>query len=217
MTSFPQTRVGTIPHCRRIGSPISWQKKIGSPDIYDPSAPVPDPRKLVASVSSVYQLIAATSFNRAQTHLNDGTMASFLGSQKVIETRVFVSSPAFVVSITILGLYILMVVIFYGWGVTFFLPRMPTTIASLLAYIAPSSLANQSSDAAQDLDHQLFRFGRLIGPDRRAHIGIDLAQKVVPLDPMILVKGQTKRSSRFLGVKYRSRARLPKPGDNLLI
>ncbi|KAL5090340.1 hypothetical protein Trisim1_004532 [Trichoderma cf. simile WF8] len=172
----------------------------GNAALFDPKAPTPDPEQYLSVVTNVYKMIFAMHVTLNQyvfMEAENGTTVA--GNRTATETRIFVSSSAFITSTTILGLYILMIFFFYGWGVTFFLPRMPTTIGSLIAYIAPSKLTREYS--AKDRDDDTFptySFGRFIGSDGRAHIGIDYSDRVVPVNTRTLERGDTRQGTGFL-------------------
>ncbi|TFA98844.1 hypothetical protein CCMA1212_009395 [Trichoderma ghanense] len=182
-----------------------------NPDLLDPTKPTPDPEQFLPTVSDVYKRIFAMMVTLHQDVFVDAENGTtVMGNRTVTETRIFVSTTAFITSTTILSLYILMVFFFYGWGVTFFLPRMPTNIGSLVAYIAPSKLTREydgdgegegevEEDRAKDGKVvPKYSFGRFVGSDGKAHIGIDYADRVVPVNPTSLEKGDTRQGSGFL-------------------
>lgn len=194
----------------------------GRADLLDPKTPTPDPESLISVVSDVYKTIFAMHVTLNQyvfAEAENGTTVT--GSRIVTETRIFVSLTAFIISVTILGLYIIMDFFFYGWGVNFFLPRMPTTIGSLIAYIAPSKLTRDYSHAdkykgRENDDEPIYSFGRFIGSDGRAHIGIDYADRVVPVNTTSLEKGDTRRRSGLLRRRLKEKQQKVQEVDNWL-
>lgn len=188
----------------------------GNPRLFDPSTPTPDPEPLLPVVTKVYKTIFAMHVTLNQyvfAEAEKGTTAA--GTRIVTETRIFVSSAAFITSTTILSLYIIMVFFFYGWGVTFFLPRMPTTIGSLIAYIAPGKVTREYAHVEDDTIPR-YGFGRFIGSDGRAHIGIDYADRVVPVNTTSLERGDTRQDSGFLRRRLREKSVSTQETDNWL-
>ncbi|KAL7791390.1 hypothetical protein V8C37DRAFT_410397 [Trichoderma ceciliae] len=192
----------------------------GNPNLLDPRTPTPDPEQLLSVVSNVYKTIFAMHVTLNQyvfAEAENGTTVT--GNRTVTETRIFVSLSAFITSTTILSLYILMVFFFYGWGVTFFLPRMPTTIGSLIAYIAPSKLTREYSafdKGSGDDTVATYSFGRFIGSDGRAHIGIDYSDRVVPVNTTSLEQGDTRRHSGIFRRRLKEKNHNPQEADNWL-
>ncbi|CAM1508210.1 Fc.00g050580.m01.CDS01 [Cosmosporella sp. VM-42] len=163
----------------------------GNERLLDPTVKTPDPHEMLQPVTQLYKLLFAVFVSLNQYLLEDRQdEATLSGIQGVTETRIFVSMPAFIASLTILSLYVLAAIFFYGWGVNFFLPRMPTTIGSLVAYVAPSRIVQEYSSRGFG-QRKTFGFGRFVGDDGRAHIGIEFSDRVVPVKVSSLEKGNT--------------------------
>lgn len=121
------------------------------------------------------------------------------------EPRIFVSPATFILSMVILGTYILFTVILYVRRPWKILPRMPTTIASQIAFFAAShtlqdfSLTPDMSERVRNSDargsRQRYGFGRFIGTDGRAHIGIEREPLVQILTKSDLTLMQRNASS----------------------
>ncbi|OTA07793.1 hypothetical protein A9Z42_0087130 [Trichoderma parareesei] len=179
----------------------------GNTDLFDATKPMLEPEQLVPLMTDVYKRLLAMVFTLNRNIFVDAEKGTtVMGNRTVTETRIFVSPTAFITSTTILSLYIIMVFFFYGWGVTFFLPRMPTNVGSLIAYIAPSKLTREydpdkgeEEDMAKgDKATSKYSFGRFVGSDGKAHIGIDYADRVIPVNPTSLERGDTRQGSGFL-------------------
>lgn len=189
----------------------------GSRASLDPAAPLPDAAALVPAVEGTYRFVFAMFLALNPTLFKEnedpeGTLQT--GTRALEETRIFMPTAAFAVSIGIIGLYCVMAFAYYGWGVKFFLPRMPSTVGSLLAYTAPSAivkdarLSSSSSLASLSSGHTAtgaawrrgrangLMFGRFTGHDGRGQIGICYADRTVPLNLRNLGAGDT-RPSRF--------------------
>lgn len=134
-------------------------------------------------------IFAAVMGLSPEFHAQAPAGATDTGTQVVRETRVFCQhGGAFAVSTVVLGIFMIMAAVCYSMAVKLFLPRMPSTVGLPAAYIAPSGMATR--EAAHGW-HAL-RFGRYVGPNGHAQIGIDRTDKVVPLDMSQLGRGDTK-------------------------
>jgi hypothetical protein len=162
-----------------------------SSDFLDPALPPPQPRDMIPLIEPMYQRFFALFLGLNSYIFENDTSSepTFEGTRWTHETRIFMSDAAFVVSVTILGLSLLVAIWLYGWAVTFFLPRMPTNIASLVAYVAPSRLVRDLT-TGYDRGHT-YSFGRYVGDDGRAHVGIEMDPFVVPIQLKSLQRGNT--------------------------
>ncbi|OBR11889.1 Phosphoribosylaminoimidazole-succinocarboxamide synthase [Colletotrichum higginsianum IMI 349063] len=129
----------------------------------------PDPLALLPSIESIYRQLWAIML-----HLNPQFFNTFTepvrisGTCRKTDIRIFMDSSALVISISVLALNVAVAVVLYGFTITHFLPRMPTTIGSVLAYMAPSR-AVREYDGPDSLKGATFSFGRYVGDDGRAH------------------------------------------------
>lgn len=187
----------------------------GDESILDANAPLPDPDAMIPSVTSVYKMLFVlfVSLNQYVFELNEGKTA-IPATRITSETRIFVSTTAFIISLTVLSINVIMAIVFYCWGIKSFLPRMPTTIGSLLAYIAPSKAVREYSSGRLETS-RTFGFGRYVGDDGHAHIGIDYSEKIVPLTISSLKRGDTVPNDSKLG-KLWHRSSTKKQGETWL-
>lgn len=160
-----------------------------SRDVLDPRKPPPDVEPLRPVIEDIYRRLFAILLSLNQHVFEDPTnstaaLASDIstGTQSYVEIRIFMDQPAFIMSMTVLALNILAASAVYFRSAAFVLPRMPSTVGSIMAYIAPSR-ALWSSYVQED---STFSFGRYVGLDGRAHVGIELNPHVVPIDPKSL-------------------------------
>ncbi|KXT03417.1 hypothetical protein AC578_1570 [Pseudocercospora eumusae] len=96
------------------------------------------------------------------------------------ETRILFSTPAFLVTQLILILYVITTIFFYGrrpWRV---LPRLPSTVASNIAFFAASRALRDMSEmegSGQDVkiatSSWLWSYGTFYGSDGQRHIGVE--------------------------------------------
>ena len=106
---------------------------------------------------------------------------------QVFETRLFMSEAMFTIAMTILCINVLVAVIFYVCASPAFLPRMPTSIASQLAFFAASHVLEDVREAGgdlRDLDRKGYRYGygSYVGTDGKAHVGVERLPFVTSLD-----------------------------------
>lgn len=181
----------------------------------DPAAPLPNVTALVPAVESVYKMVFAAFLALNPELFAENVVSSTSSSSSSVlrqgmrtapETRMSMSTPAFIVSIVIIALYVFVALAYYAFGVKFFLPRMPSTLGSLLAYVAPSAIVedsrlsrhkSSSTDAVSSRHtSRALLFGRYTGHDSHGQVGISYAEKTVPLNMETLSIGDT-RPSRF--------------------
>ena len=145
----------------------------------DPSLPPPDTEAMLPAMEQIYRQLFVSVLA-----LNTGVFGpatpedAISGVAHVEEIRIFMNTPAFIITIVILGINLLATLLFYAQADTLALPRLPTTIGSIIAYIAPSRLVVEGK-----VDSATYSFGRYLGHDGKAHIGIEQDPYVVPIIP----------------------------------
>ena len=158
----------------------------------DPKAEVPTLEAASAAFTRMYSTLFAIWLQRNQGLLFESSGESTItGVQLVSETRIVMSYTMFVLSECILALYMVVTVIVYvnrPWKV---LCRLPTTIASTLAYLAASRAILDMRDTVavgrRELSQHLkglghtYGFGSFIGRDGLAHVGIERGPYVASL------------------------------------
>ena len=156
----------------------------------DPNAPAPDPRVIIPQLEEIYQLTFAILMSLNSdvfTTPRQQSLAPFTGSRVVTETRIFLPQGAVVISISILAIDVVAAIILYTFAFKHFLPRLPTSIGSILAYVAPSrALKAYQPDSIETLG-----LGRYTGDDGRTQFGIELSRYVVPVQLSSLRTGNT--------------------------
>ena len=167
--------------------------EMGSRYILDPAEPVPDPEDLIEPFSNVYKLLFSIflGLNQRLFEKPEASTDQVGGVKYVEETKIFIDQPAFIITITVLVMNIVGAILFYSRGVVFVLPRMPTSIGSLLAYVAPSRMVTSHQHSST------YSFGRYLGPDGSTHLGIEMDPHVVPVNPQSLQSHQTDFGMRM--------------------
>jgi hypothetical protein len=168
----------------------------------DPTRPPPTAENIIPKFVALYSQLWATLIARNMDTLlkpveDRTTMTGFTVRPTI---RIFMSKPMFVVAETILMLYIVVTITLYlrrPWKI---LCRMPTTLASIIAFIAAShavtefrgtlSMTNKQLDKyLRDLDNR-YGFGTFVGTDGKTHVGIE---KYPFLAPLMKAKGALDR------------------------
>ncbi|KAM0264279.1 hypothetical protein ACHAQJ_000768 [Trichoderma viride] len=160
-------------------------------DFLDPAKPVPDPNDLIPTIEKLYRQLFVIVLNlNQQLFVPIDEDLSVPGQKLTDETRIFMDKNAFIITVTVLGLNIIAVVIFYSRGIMFNLPRVPTTIGSILAFVSASHILlddkGPSSSSKDAKEKKTYSFGRYIGIDQKVHLGIDADPHVALVDPASL-------------------------------
>lgn len=179
----------------------------GSRDIIDPHEPVPNPDDLIPDIDTIYRELFSLLLALQRTYVFEKSTGdqTAVGKRIVSETRLFLNQPAFIISMVLLGFNIVVAVLFYTQGVVFVLPRMPTSLGSIVAYVAPSRIVDEADSKTLALRNKTFSFGRFLGRDGDTHVGIEMDPYVVHIDPASLGKS-TKSWFKF----QKSRKRMGK-------
>lgn len=155
-------------------------------DLIDPNKPLPDAVRLIPTVQEIYQRIGAALLGANRDMFADSPQnqdSVLLATIQTQDTRIFMDNTALIISLTILGVYLLVSILLYVRQRRILLPRMPSTIGSTVAYVAGSRavrLYNGPGKAGQA--RETYSFGRYLGIDGKAHIGIELDPYVIALD-----------------------------------
>ena len=151
------------------------------------SSSLVDPRAVLPPFSEVAPVVQAInrSIFAILLGLNTNMFAPPAGTESVkgkmysLQPRVFMDRTMFIIATTILTLNLLVAMFYYIQRPKKFLPRMPTSLASVIAYVA-------ASHAVRELDLQKpdekYKFGKFIGVDGKPHVGIEKEVLTVPLE-----------------------------------
>ncbi|KAI3401029.1 hypothetical protein diail_734 [Diaporthe ilicicola] len=153
-------------------------------DLVDPNEPLPDAAQLIPIVQDIYQRIGAALLGANRDLFTDLPRNQGPIIQATIDgqdTRIFMDNTALIISLTILGIYLLVYVLLYARQRKILLPRMPSTIGSTIAFVA-GSRAVRLYGGAEKKPAEKYSFGRYVGVDGMAHMGIELDPYVVLLE-----------------------------------
>ncbi len=177
-----------------------------STSFLDPTLPPPDFATASTVLNDLFGRIFAIQMSlRSRLLLPAPPDAAPIPAQlQVFETRIFMSEIMFKIAMGILCVDLLVAIIFYVRAPPAFLPRLPTTIASQLAFFAASHVLEDVREAGgdlADLDRKGYRYGygKYVGTDGMTHVGVDRF-------PFVTSLGVEPR--RVSGLKLRERWRL---------
>lgn len=213
----------------RDWSNYMYKKALNNTSLLDPDQPLPSAEQATQLVSSIFSRLFAVQLSLDRymllplnvsakslslwntTGLPDGPPGSYNISAQLISPtrRIFISQPNFVISTIILGLDIVVLIVFAMRISGPFLPRMPFTIASQMAFFAGSHVIDDVVNAGGDLREldskgYKYSYGHFIGKDGRAHIGIERA-------PFVF-RSKNEEREKSLGVLRRMVRWLKKSG-----
>lgn len=172
-------------------SSLDWINTIikqssNSSSIIDPNAPVPNASDMVPMMNSLYKGLFATLIGLNSHVFGPAVPGNTMNATiTTLETRIFITPIMFKITITLLGLHLLVAITVYVRRPKRFLPRMPTTIASIIAYVSASHLLqdlHNHKGSTKPMKNTRLAYGRFIGTDGRSHVGIEKKALVVPLE-----------------------------------
>ncbi|KAH6892325.1 hypothetical protein B0T10DRAFT_401198 [Thelonectria olida] len=155
----------------------------------DPNGPVPNPDDLIPTIEDIYRrtFVALLGLNE---HLFDQTDrgSATMVTRHTQEIRIFMEDASFIITMAVLGIDTVVALIFYTRAVAFVLPRMPTTLGSIIAYMAPSRMMRSGNKITPGASTRTYSFGRYIAYDGQVQLGIEMDPHVVRVDPSSLTE-----------------------------
>lgn len=180
------------------------EQRTGNNGFLDSEKTVPEVSAMAPPFVKLYSSMFATLVGTNLHYIFENATATTAKARGDIlspRTRIFVSVPAFVVSITILSLYIITSIWIYARRPWRILPRLPTTIASIIAYFAPSNALREMSiaraDACETWREWKWGYGVFVGTDGKAHVGIER-------EPLLMLVGKHGIGGTFDGASTSS-------------
>lgn len=157
--------------------------QLGSSDLINPAMPVPDIPATIPHFAGMYQRLAAVMFSFDSALFEKAPANTTTAVQiHTKQTRIFMTPTMFYISITILVLQLFTLVAYYAMRPRRFLPRMPLSIASVIAYVSASQAAQDYGNRPSEKSPETrYGYGRFKGADGRSHVGIEKEPLVVPL------------------------------------
>lgn len=156
----------------------------------NPSSPIPEVSDYILPLQKVYsQLFSIWLALNKEILLvpTSNTTTSVQDHMIYNEERIFVNKTLFIISETILGIYIIVAIIPIAQRPPKFLPRQPTTIPAMISYFAASTAVRDLKGTSHRTTKEriaflkekgfLYRFGRFVGPDGNVHVGIKITRR----------------------------------------
>jgi len=140
----------------------------------DPTQPVPTFDVIVPVVEDVYARVFAIILSlNTDWFGNPPPDARIAGTVFTAQSRIFLSRPAYIIIMTLLGLNILVATVYYAKRPKRMLRRMPTTIASVLELFDGSGLVKEANNGGGLKEDWKLGYGRFMGTDGKPRIGIE--------------------------------------------
>ncbi|KAF2170915.1 hypothetical protein M409DRAFT_63940 [Zasmidium cellare ATCC 36951] len=171
------------------------KKSTNDTTLLDPSLPPPDASHAMNRLSPLYTTLFAILLGSNLDLLLSNTarpQSIIPGSTITPETRIVFSTPAFIVVEAILLCYIITTIFFYArrpWKV---LPRLPSTVASNIAFFAGSHVLREIGEGGRGREWT-WAYGTFAGSDGRTHTGIEREPFVAVLRGEVLPGGRRRR------------------------
>ncbi|KAK3378246.1 hypothetical protein B0H63DRAFT_418148 [Podospora didyma] len=172
-------------------------------DLVDPAKDIPSYDLVIPAAQDLYKSLFAILLGQNLDLFELSNLITFPGVVTERETRIFLDETSLIVTIGILCLTAVVLVALYVRERRAFLPRLPSTIASVIAYVAAGRATREyarqengkgKTDKPTELlrtYRQTYSFGRYIGVDGKLHVGIEVDPLVMPVDGTMLQKKQT--------------------------
>lgn len=173
-------------------------------DLVDPSVEVPKSERVIPVVEDLYQRLFAILLGKNLDLFEEATKPTNISGVVVVtETRIFLNDTAFLLSVIILCLNAIVLIWVYLRQSDAYLPRLPSTLGSLLAYTAASRAVREYGEGNGTSDEEswhkkafpgTFSFGKYLGVDGNLHVGIEMDPFVTPVDGTMLSRSSTAKS-----------------------
>jgi hypothetical protein len=155
-------------------------------EFLDPQLDPPAPQEMIGPIIAQYSRIFAVAIGRNMNLLLEESNSGAQTSGDVLQSqiRVFMSKSLFIIAGIILAMYTIVALILYTRRPWKILVRLPTTLASILAYFAASHAVedfksrHSSNECDEDPDpfsgvNKTYGFGTFVGVDEKVHMGIE--------------------------------------------
>lgn len=161
--------------------------RLQSDVLVNPLAPVPSAEQAITLMQDQYkQLFAILLGLNTNSTFSEAVNSTLFSYQAiVIESRIFISDLMFKITLVILVLQLIVAILYYTHRPKRFLPRMPTSIASIIAFVSASRALEDFEQLDGDIANNKegrYGYGRSIGIDGRTRVGIEKQRYIVPLE-----------------------------------
>jgi hypothetical protein len=156
---------------------------LNSTRLVDPNHPLPTAEETIPVVQDLYKRLFSVALGlNMRVFKRAAEPVQLHGTVVVPETRIFMDETAFIITIVILALNVVVATVLYVQEGRPFLPRLPSTIGSLAAYVAASRAVREYvGPEGERLEKRLYNgdertygFGRFTGVDGQEHVGVEM-------------------------------------------
>ena len=198
--------IGNVPPWHNDTAAYDWlnyfiKLQTNSSDISDPLQPLPDPNKISPIIEDIFRRVFASAlslnynavFKPADAKQATDGPDALQGTIPVVVERWFISNLMFTIALVILTLMLSVAIALFIWRPPRYLPRIPTSIASQMAYFASGSIMGdlrQMDPTPRPVElettlkrkNYLYGYGKFVGWDHQPHVGIERAPYYTPLE-----------------------------------
>jgi len=145
-----------------------------STDTVDPSSAVPPFDAIAPIVERIGTQLFAIILGLHTEWLSPAPPGTTVSGSVLKDTkRIFMAHPPFIVSVSLLGLNIIVALAYYIKRPKKMLRRMPTTVASILELFQGSTLVQEGKEHGRLSEDVTLAYGRFLGTDGKEHVGIE--------------------------------------------
>lgn len=173
----------------------------------NPLEPLPSFQDIGAPLEQAHKMLFAAwlGVNKELLLLPAGSeTAPIAGTVVTIEDRLFFVTPLFIISEAILAIYILVSFLVYLRRPGRYLPRMPTSIAAIIALFASSTAVQDlqgtshmtNKEREDHLKDYQYGYGSYIGSDGAVHVGIEKVPYIRHMEEVNFVGSRVEREIR---------------------
>ncbi|EGO60699.1 hypothetical protein NEUTE1DRAFT_76069 [Neurospora tetrasperma FGSC 2508] len=175
---------------------------LNSTDLVDPSLDIPKPEAVIPTVEDLYRRLFAIVLGKNLDLFEEPAKPTDVpGIAIITETRIFLDDKAYLLSVIILCANAAVLMWAYLAQSDAYLPRLPSTLGSVLAYGAASRAIREYGDGIntdQEIWHNedfygTYSFGKYVGVDGNAHVGIEMDPFVTPINGTMLKRRASAR------------------------
>lgn len=177
--------------------------QLNTTDLADPSSDIPKPEAVIPAVEDLYRRLFAIVLGKNFDLFEEPAQPTNVpGIAVVTETRIFLDDTGYLLSVIILCLNAAVLIWAYLTQSDAYLPRLPSTLGSLIAYGAASRAIREYGDGINtdqaiwhnDDYYGSYSFGKYLGVDGNVHVGIEMDPFVTPINSTMLKRRITARS-----------------------
>lgn len=147
----------------------------------DPTQPVPAFGAIEPVIKDIFSRIFPILLS-LNTHWFGEPRSDAIINGAILKTqnRIFLAQPAYIITMTLLGLNLLVAFAYYAKRPKRMLQSLPTTIASVLELFDGSGLVGEISEGNGMKEEWKVGYGRFVGTDGKPRVGIERRPFVVP-------------------------------------